>query len=75
MLWTPTDRWDTPPREEVKDSCATEWLLWIANIVDKIESEGRLEDFNAEGTKYIPYREAILDDVCMQACGQKNQTK
>ena len=43
--WTPTDRWDTPPGEEAKDSLETEWFLWVAEIVDKIESEGRLDDF------------------------------
>ena len=59
----------------VKDSPATEWFKWIAKIVNKIEDEGRLEEFKTEGTKYNPYREAILDDVCEQAFGSKHPTK
>ena len=71
----PTDRWDTPPREDVKDLLETEWFLWIAKIMDKIEDEGRLEEFKTEGTNSNPYREAILDDVCEQAFGSKHPTK
>jgi hypothetical protein len=40
--WIPADRWETPPRNEVKDSLETEWCLWIARIVDKIEVEIKL---------------------------------
>ena len=65
----------TPPRNEVKDSPETEWFLWTADIVDEIEGEGRLEYFKTEGTKYNPYRETILDGVCMKAFGSNIPTK
>ena len=67
--WNPTDRWDTLPRAAVKDSPKTEWFLWIARIVDRIEDEGRTQDFKAEGAKLNPYREKILDEVCTEAFG------
>ena len=44
-------------------------------FVDKIEAEGRMEDFKAEGSKLNPYREKILDDVCMHAFGSTHPTK
>jgi hypothetical protein len=52
--WYPTDRWDTLPRSAVKDSPETEWFLWIARVVDRIEAEGRMQDFKAEGPKLNP---------------------
>jgi hypothetical protein len=70
--WMPADRWETPPSREVKYSPETELFLWIARIVDKIECEGRLKDSKTEGTRHNPYREAILDDVCMKAFGSKH---
>jgi hypothetical protein len=73
--WYPTDRWDTLPRSAVKDSPETEWFLWIARFVDRIEAEGRMRDFKAEGAKPNPYREAILDEVCLEAFGTKHPTK
>ena len=44
-------------------------------IVDKIEVEERMDDFKAEDTRHNPYRERILDEVCMQAFGSKHPTK
>ena len=55
--WYPVSKWDTPPRNAVIDSLETEWFLWIAQVVDGIEDEGRMQDFKAEGTKSNPYRE------------------
>ena len=40
--WFPVDRWETPSRNEVKESPEAEWFLWIARIVDKIEAEERM---------------------------------
>ena len=73
--WYPTDRWDTLPRSAVKDSPEAEWFLWIARLVDRIEAEGRLRDFKAEGATPNSYREAILDEVCLEAFGSKHPTK
>ena len=39
--WNPVDRWETLPISEVKDSFETEWFLWIARIVDRIEAQGK----------------------------------
>ena len=74
-LWILADRWESPPRREVKESPETEWFLWIARIVDKIEVEERMDDFKTEGTRHNPYKERILDDVCTQAFGSKHPTK
>ena len=46
-----------------------------AKIVGKIDDEGRLPEYKTEGTKYNPYREAILDDVCERAFGSKHPAK
>ena len=70
--WILVDRWETPPRSEVKEPPETEWFLWIARIVDKIEGAERMDDFKTEGTRHNPYRERILDDVCTQAFGPKS---
>ena len=73
--WYPVNRWDTLPRSAVKDSLETERFLWIARVVDRIEAEGRMKDFKAEGPKHNPYREAILDEVCTEAFGSTHPTK
>ena len=73
--WNPTDRWDTLPRGVVKESPEAKWFLWIARVVDRIENEGRTQDFKAEGTKSNPYREKILDEVCTEAFGSTHPTK
>ena len=73
--WYPNGRWDTLPRSAVKDSPETEWFLGIARVVDKIEKEGRMEHFKVEGSKLNPYREKILDDVCMHAFGTTHPPK
>jgi hypothetical protein len=69
------DRWDTPPTSEVKDIPEAEWFLWIAQIVDKIEDEGKMKYFKGEGGVYNPYREKVLDYVCTEAFGSKSPTK
>ena len=33
------------------------------------------EEFNAEGNIYNPYREKVLDYICMDAFGSKSPTK
>ena len=43
--WYPVERWDTLPRSAVKESPETERFLWIARVVDRIEGEGRMQDF------------------------------
>ena len=74
--WIPADRWETPPRSEVKESPETEWFLWIDRIVYKIEVEGRMDDFKTEGTRHYPYYGGrFIDDVCMHAFGSKLPTK
>ena len=40
--WYPEDGWDTPPRSAIKESPETEWFMWIARVVDKIEDEATL---------------------------------
>ena len=73
--WCPVDRWESPPRSDVKESEESEWFLWIARVVDRIEAEGRMKDFKSEGAKPNPYRDAILDQVCVEAFGSKYPTK
>ena len=73
--WFLADRWETPPRSEVKESPESDWFMWIARVVDKIEDDGRMDEFKTAGAKYNRYREKIIDDVCMQAFGSKSPTK
>ena len=73
--WCPVDRWESPPRSDVKESEESEWFLWIARVVDRIEAEGRMKDFKSEGAKPNPSRDAILDQVCVEAFGSKYPTK
>ena len=40
--WIPADRWNTPPRNKVKDSPATEWCLWIAHTVAQSRAKAGL---------------------------------
>ena len=43
--WDPIDRWDTLPRNMVNDLPETEWAMWLAGIVDEIEDDGMMNDF------------------------------
>jgi len=73
--WNPTVRWDTLPRGAVKDSPETEWFLWIARVVDRIEDEGRMNDFKAEGKKSNPYREKILEKCVLKPSARHTQRR
>ena len=61
-----------PSINKVLDHPEAEWHLWLTEIADKIEDEGRMDVFKAEGTKRNKYREKVVDYACIQAIGDKN---
>ncbi|MFM7982249.1 MAG: hypothetical protein ACKPKO_23310, partial [Candidatus Fonsibacter sp.] len=63
--WVPKDRWDCPPYSAVKDSPEFGCMVWIAEKVDSIEAAGRTSDMWATLGKFNPYREEMLNEICV----------
>ena len=72
--WRPRGRRDAPDRSSVHRTAIADWHMLIACIVDRIEYEGRLDDFKvgptASPTEYNAYSEGIVDVGCTDAVGE-----
>ena len=53
----------------------TEWFMWIADIVGRIEDDRMMLAIKYEGTADNPYRESVVDHACLVAFGDKNPTQ
>ena len=71
----PKSRWDTLSCKQFKNTPETVWFMWTAGIIDDIENDGRMLDFKTESIKPNPYRDSIVNRVCMEAFKSKHASK